>query len=50
MKAVYLQITLLLISFSLFILKIPYPIELAIAIPTVIKMIKISRKIRVKRF
>jgi len=49
MIGLYAQISLFILSFVLFIMNIPYPIELIVAIPVFIKMIKIARKIRAKK-
>ncbi|BFI74052.1 MULTISPECIES: hypothetical protein [Sulfurisphaera] len=49
MKAIYMQLSLLLLSLILFLANIPYPVELAIAIPTLVRMFRISKKIKAKK-
>ena len=48
MIGLYIQLSLFVLSFILFVMNISYPVELAIAIPVLIKMIKIARKIKAK--
>ena len=49
MIGLYVQLMLFILSFVLFVMNIPYPVELAIAIPVFIKMIKTARKIKAKK-
>lgn len=49
MKEIYTQLSLLILSLILFLVNIPYPVELVIAAPTLVRMFKISKKTRAKK-